>query len=389
MKITVDRKLMLVLSAALVLFTLSGAFIGRVVAVEGTYSYLKLFNEALYLIVNNYVQPVEIDGLMQGAYRGMLEALDPANEYLPSAAYDRAARGADAGSADVGLSLSKQRGYIVVVAALAGAPAAEAGLSTGDVVISIDGKSTRLLGPWEAARLLHGEPGSKVVLNVSAASASGRKDMTLTRRVLPPPVPGAALEGDAGVLRIVALREGDARRADQAIASLRRRGATRLLVDLRGCTSDALAESIGVASLFVSKGTIVQVMDRYDGDKAYTADGRRLAWDGPVAVLTDSGTAGACEVLAAALRDDRQAPLLGEGTWGRGRVYRLLPLQHGDGVILAVGKYLSPAGKDWNGKGLQPDLELQGTATTKDDPQRQKALDYLRGMSLTAGRQAA
>src|SRR6266850_1005056 len=77
MKITTDRKLMLVLSTALILFTISGAMIGRVVAVEGTYSYLKLFNEALYLIVHNYVKPVQIDVLMEGAYRGMLESLDP------------------------------------------------------------------------------------------------------------------------------------------------------------------------------------------------------------------------------------------------------------------------------------------------------------------------
>src|SRR5258706_10908524 len=114
MKITADRKLMLVLSTALVLFTVSGAMIGRVVAVEGAYSYLKLFNEALYLIVHNYVQPVQLDVLMEGAYRGMLESLDPANEYLAASSYDRASRGEGGGSAGVGLSLSKRRGDVVV-----------------------------------------------------------------------------------------------------------------------------------------------------------------------------------------------------------------------------------------------------------------------------------
>src|SRR2546425_11889428 len=93
MKITTDRKLMLVLSTALILFTVSGAMIGRVVAVEGTYSYLKLFNEALYLIVHNYVQPVQIDVLMEGAYRGLLESLDPPNEYLSPARHEQAHKG--------------------------------------------------------------------------------------------------------------------------------------------------------------------------------------------------------------------------------------------------------------------------------------------------------
>jgi len=150
MKITTDRKLMLVLSTALILFTISGAMIGRVVAVEGTYSYLKLFNEALYLIVHNYVQPVQIDVLMEGAYRGMLESLDPANEYLGPARYERAYKGESDGPAGVGVSLSKRRGYIIIVSVAPGSPAAEGGLQTGDVLVSIDGRSTRQLGVWEA-----------------------------------------------------------------------------------------------------------------------------------------------------------------------------------------------------------------------------------------------
>src|SRR5437867_8936517 len=146
MKVTSDRKLMLVLSTALVLFTVSGAMIGRVVAVDGTYSYLKLFNEALYLIVHNYVQPVQLDALMEGAYRGMLESLDPANEYLAPARYERAYRGENSGPASVGLTVSKRRGYIVVVSVAAGSPAAEAGLQTGDVLGAIGGRPAGPLG---------------------------------------------------------------------------------------------------------------------------------------------------------------------------------------------------------------------------------------------------
>ncbi len=390
MKITTDRKLMLVLSTALILFTISGAMIGRVVAVEGTYSYLKLFNEALYLIVHNYVQPVQIDVLMEGAYRGMLESLDPANEYLAPARYERAYKGESDGPAGVGVSLSKRRGYIIIVSVAPGSPAAEGGLQTGDVLVSIDGRSTRQLGVWEATQALSGRPGSKTTINLSPVDSAGRKTMTLVRKVLAPPAPAGSVEpGAIGIVRISGLREGDARRVDQAIASLRRRGATRLLVDLRGCSSDALAEAIGTASLFVREGRIVSVTDRYEGDKSFRADGRRQAWDNPVAVLVDPGTAGVCEVLAAALRDDRDAPILGQRTWGEGAVRKLLPLQHGDGVLLATGKYLSPAGKEWHGQGLQPDVPIDGRLTDAGDPQQKKAVDYLRGQALSVERKAA
>ena len=390
MKISADRKLMLIFSTALVLFTVSGAMIGRVVAVEGTYSYLKLFNEALYLIVHNYVQPVQIDVLMEGAYRGMLESLDPGNEYLAPARYERAYKGENDGPATVGVNLSKRRGYIIVISVQPGSPAAEAGLQTGDVLVTIDGRSTRQLGVWEATQALTGKPGSRTTINLSPVDSPSRKTVTLVRRVLSPPVPTGSVEpGEVGIVRVSGLREGDARRVDQAIAALKRRGATRLLMDLRGCSSDALAEAIGTASLFVREGRIVTVTDRYEGDKSYRADGRRVAWEGPVAVLVDAGTAGVCEALAAALRDDRDATILGQRTWGEGAVRKLLPLQRGDGVLLATGKFLSPAGKEWHGQGIQPEVSIDGRVTDPGDPQQKKAAEYLRGQALSAERKAA
>jgi len=390
MKITADRKLMLILSTALILFAVSGAMMGRVVAVEGTYSYLKLFNEALYLIVHNYVQPVQLDVIMDGAYRGMLESLDPANEYLSPVKYDKAYRGESAGTADVGLNLSKRRGYIVVVSVAPGSPAAEAGLETGDVLVVIDGRSTRQMGVWEASQALRGKPASKTTLNVSPIDSVGRKTLTLVRKVIPSPSPSGTFDGpDTGVARVGGLQEGDAKKLDQTIAALKKKGASRLLLDLRGCASDALAEAIGAASLFVGNGTIVTVTDRFESDLSYKADGRRNAWDRPVAVLVDEGTAGACEVLAAALRDDLGVPILGQRTWGEGAVRKLLPLPHGDGVLLATGKYQSPAGKEWHGQGIQPDLTIDGKLTDPDDPQQRKAIEYLKGLSLPANRKAA
>lgn len=381
MRIPNERKVLLVISAALIVFTLSGALFGRVSAVEGTYGSLKVFNEALYLVINNYVQPIEIDQLMEGSYRGLLETLDPGNEYLSPERYRQAAGNEPAGPASIGARLSKLRGYAAVVSVAPASPAAEAGLKTGDILISIDGRPTRYMGVWEATRAFRGAEGSEVKVAVNPAGGTDVKNVVFVRRILVDPTPaGIVQETDVGIVRIHAIVKGDARRLDREISSLKAAGADRLLLDLRGCDSDNMAETIGMASLFVEDGTVVTVTDRHDGDKAYRADGRRLAWQGPLAVLVDEGTARTCELLAAALRDRLEVPLLGERTWGIGSVHALLPLRNGDGVFLAVGRYLSPSGKDWNGSGLEPDHEIVGSEQDEDE-QRRRAIDYLRGIA--------
>src|SRR4029453_11162699 len=120
------RKTLLAISSILVPFVLRGGVLGRTMAVEGTYSFLKLFNEVLFLVRNNYVEPVKDEQLMEGAYRGMLESLDPESEYLTATEAQRAARDSRNGAADVGLMLSKRRGYAVVVSVLEDSPAQEA-----------------------------------------------------------------------------------------------------------------------------------------------------------------------------------------------------------------------------------------------------------------------
>jgi carboxyl-terminal processing protease len=389
MKISLDRKVLLVVSAALIAMTLFGGLAGRTSAVEGTYDYLKVFNEVLYLATNNYVEPVQVDQLMGGAYRGLLESLDPGNEYLTPEEYKKASQGEKGGQADVGAILSKRHGYVVVVSTLPGTPAA-GGLVTGDAILTIDGHTTRTMGVWEATQSLRGKAGSKVNLGVNPVAGGDRKTVTLERRTIAAPQPSGDLAGaEIGVVRLATIGEGDARRLSQTITTLQSRGMKRLLLDMRGCASDSIAEPIGMASLFMNDGIVVSVEDRYDGDKTYRTDGRKRAWGGPLAVLVDRGTSHGCELLTAALRDGLGAAIVGERTWGSGTLSSLLPLRNGDGVILATGLMQSPTGKQWNGKGLEPDLAIEGDASEAGDPQRQKAIDYLKGLGKPGARDAA
>src|SRR5262245_24869061 len=307
------RKALLAISSILVAFVLLGGVLGRSMAVEGTYSFLKLFNEVLYLVRNNYVEPVKDEMLMEGAYRGMLESLDPESEYLTANEAQRAATDSRNGTADVGLVLTKRRGYAVVVDAVEGSPAQKAGLGTGDVILVIDNKSTLRLGSWEATQMLQGKPGSEVALSVIRSTEPRSEEVKMQRKIPSKTQLTTRLpEPGTGLVKLGAIQPGDAEKLRKALASLKAQGADRLILDLRSNAGPSVDESMKIAALRGSEGTVAKVAERKAGTRELKAPSVPSAYEGPMVVLVDSGTAGAAEVLAAGLRDRRGASLVGE-----------------------------------------------------------------------------
>ena len=380
MQVDRGRKLMLTVSGCLVIFVLLGGVLGRSLALEGTYTFLKLFNEILYLVRNNYVEPVQDETLMEGAYRGMLESLDPMSEYLTAEAFKRASLDERRGPADVGATLSKRRGYTVIVTVTEGSPAQKAGLGTGDLILTIDGKSTMRMGVWEATQSLQGRSETTVRLGVIKPMDSRSQNFDLVRRLpLRPPLQASVLEPGVGLLRLGGLEAGEGERVRKALDSLRTQGARRLLLDLRSNAGPSLEEAVKTASLFMGEGKVVTLADRKAGSSDLKAGPSGPVWKGPMVVLVGQGTAGPAEALAAALRDRAGATLVGDKTWGLGSVQKVIPLPAGDGIRISVGKYLSPSGKEWNGTGLSPDVEqAAGSGDSAQDLQIQKGLEVLK-----------
>jgi carboxyl-terminal processing protease len=215
MNLSWDRKLLVGVSGLVIALTLFGGTFSRSAANDGTIDYLKVFNEVLYLSMNNYVEAIQMDSLMEGAYRGMLETLDPNNEYLGAADYQKASKGDAGGPADVGLRISKRHGYVVVMSSVPGSPAADAGLKTSDVLLTIDGHTTRMLGAWAAERMLRGKNGSTVVLGISPSDGGDRKDVTLTRRATAA-WPGRTSAWCACSVCARGMREGSIRRSPRS-----------------------------------------------------------------------------------------------------------------------------------------------------------------------------
>ena len=158
------RLSVLLLSTPVLAFVVVGGLMGHASARTGdeTYQHLRVFQDVVSLVLNNYVEEVKVDRAMEGAMKGLADGLDPDSAYLNPKQVADVEAGAAPPGADIGLEMTRQY-YLRVISARDGSPAAKAGLQTGDYVRAIDGKPTRDMSVFEGSRLLRGEPGSKVV----------------------------------------------------------------------------------------------------------------------------------------------------------------------------------------------------------------------------------
>jgi carboxyl-terminal processing protease len=355
-----SRLLVAVLSTGVIAYVAVGAVLGRVLG-DTTYGQLAVFNEVIHLVVNNYVEErINLDRTMAGANLGLLDALDGDSALLDAEelrAYQQPAKDTDA---DVGLVIARRIGFLVVVAAREGSPAQKAGFRSGDIIKTIDGRHTRPLGVPVGERLLRGAPGSVVKLKVLRGSMDPLEFSLVRERWTAAP-PRSRLLNDAEGIGYLKVSEFPVRVADDVrgeIESLKRGGARRLVLDLRGACWGRPEEAAKVAELFLNGGVVTRLTGRKFPEQVLAAEPSRTAWREPLAVLVDSGTAGPGEIVAAALLDAGRSPLVGRHTFGRAGVQRLVGLPEG-GLLLTVAKYLRPNGEAIHGRGLAPSAPVK------------------------------
>src|SRR5438093_8524012 len=227
------RLSILLISTPLVAFIVLGGLRGKASGGDETFQHLRVFEDVVSLILNNYVEDAKVDKVMEGAMRGLADGLDPDSAYLTPAEVRALDSAAAAPAGDVGLELTRQY-YLRVIAARDGSPAAKAGLRSGDYVRAINDKPTREMSVWEGMRALRGAPGSKVTLAVIRGSAADPHIVELTRETLAASdVRGRIAAASVGYLRIGAIGPNTVSQTKTQIADLQAKGATKLIVDVR------------------------------------------------------------------------------------------------------------------------------------------------------------
>lgn len=338
--------------------------------------------QVLYLIKNNALYPAYPASLAEGAMAGMVDALDdPYSTYLSPQAYQALSENIRGNFGGIGVQVGMRNENQMTVAAppFPGTPAETAGLRQGDVIVTIDGQKTAGLDLETAAALLRGEPGTTVVVEISREGNPELLTISLVRAVINvPTVQQRVLAEDRrlGYLAIASFSLNTEQDVGAALQTLREAGAKGLVLDLRNNPGGEVGAAVDTAGYFLSKGPVVRIIDRKGGETVLTTEGQN---DGllPMVVLVNEMSASAAEILAGALRDRAEVPLVGTTTFGKGVVQAVYALTDGAGLKLTTAKYLTPNGSDIQGRGLQPDREIKQELTSPEDYQLQEAIRLL------------
>jgi carboxyl-terminal processing protease len=368
---------------------------GTPVGAEGAF---EPFWDTYHTITDRYAGgTVDRTVIVQGAIRGMIEALDdPYSAYLTAEEYRQSLQSLSGQFEGIGAEIASEAGdgtqgctplgpdcHLVVVAPLTGSPAETAGLQAGDLVLATDGDALDGLSVDDARGRIRGPKGTIVTLTVKRGIAAPF-DLPITRDLVQErEVDSLDLaDGTVGYIKLSGFSDSSASELKTALQGHIDAGRKAVILDLRGDPGGYVTAARSIASQFIGSGPIFYEVD---------ANGKRVATDAvpggvatgadiQVAVLVDGGSASASEIVAGALQDTKRATLVGQQTYGKGTVQEWQELSGEGGAFkLTVARWLTPDGRWIHGTGLTPDVVVTVPATVPpgDDPTLDKALEVL------------
>jgi carboxyl-terminal processing protease len=298
--------------------------------------------------------------------RGMLSSLDdPYTRFLDPREFKEMQIDTSGELSGVGiqLSLDKETKQLVVISPIEGSPASKAGVQPKDVIVAIDGKSTKGMGTEDAVKLIRGQAGTTVTLTIRRKTQT--LDMALTRQRIELHAVEHQLNttpdgGKVGYIRLKQFTATATKDMRLAVQDLEAKGVDGYVLDLRSNPGGLLVASIEIAREWLNEGTIVSTKTRDGIQDIKRATGRALT-DKPLVILVNEGSASASEILSGALQDNHRALLVGQKTFGKGLVQSVRGLSDGSGMTVTIAKYLTPSGRDIHKHGIDPDVSVKMT----------------------------
>jgi carboxyl-terminal processing protease len=337
---------------------ISGTYRDVSASTKEVYKNIEVFSEVLRKIEKNYVEETDPKDLIYGAIKGLVGTLDPHSFFMSPEEYKELMIETKGSFTGVGIELTIRDSVLTVVSPIEGTPAFKAGIKAGDLIIMIDGKSTKDSSIMEAVRFIRGPKGSKVKLTIRREGLEKPVDFVITRDVIPiKSVRSSILPFDIGYIRISNFQSDTGQELSKELEDLEKKKRLKgLILDLRNNPGGLLSQAVEVADEFLDSGLIVSIKGRDKKEEKSIAHKSKKPRRYPMVALVNEGSASAAEIVAGALQDNKKALILGTATFGKGSVQTLFPLSDGSGLRLTTALYFTPSGRSIQASGIEPDV---------------------------------
>lgn len=351
-----------------------------------SYQSLSKLTELQTYIDKNYIEKPDDAALMEGAIKGMFEALnDPYSVYFTEKEYKSFNESLTGEFGGIGVIVTKgDDGYVVVVAPIEDTPGARAGLKTNDKIIKVNGVDIKGMSIDDVVTKMKGTPGTKVHISVLRGTEKALREIDLVRELIKlKTVKPKMLPDGIGYIKLTMFDVDTYKDFNIATSTLMNQGMRGLVIDLRQNPGGYMNQAIDIADLLMDKGLVVYTLDAKGKRIDYSSKDGKL--EVPFVILVDGGSASASEILSGAIKDRKIAELIGEKTFGKGVVQTVQDLKDGSGFKLTTQKYYTPNGIDINKKGIMPNIIIKPLPIkdgvdplTVKDVQLDKAVEVLK-----------
>ncbi len=334
----------------MLVFILLFSPLGQKISASGSDLYLKIkvLNDIIGIVNDYYVEVPDWDKVMEGAYTGLMETLDPHSFYIEKKDISGINEDMMGKFEGIGIEFDVLDGYITVISPVPGAPAEKVGIEVGDKIIKINGESAYKIKREDVSKKLRGPKGTTVDVTIRRSGVDDF-EVTIIRDEIPLYSVSAKymIDDSTGYVFVNRFSGTTAEEVRDALIQLRSEGMTQLVLDLRNNGGGLMDQAIEVADLFIEgKQMIVYTKGRIRGANEEFYSGRINGFGNiPLVILLNRGSASASEIVAGAIQDVDRGILVGETSFGKGLVQRQYPLRDGAAIRMTVARYYTPSGR--------------------------------------------
>jgi carboxyl-terminal processing protease len=339
-----------------------------------TYEYLDLFGQIFDRVRSSYVDDITDEELIEKAIDGMLTGLDPHSGYMNEKVWKEMQMDTQGKFGGLGIEITMEEGFVKVISPIDDSPAFKLGILAGDFITKINDTLVFGLTLSEAVDLMRGEKGSAIKITISRKNMEPF-ELEIVRDVIKVQSVKYEIFENIGYLRITSFSEqteSGIKKSVKKIKDILENKEMGYILDIRNNPGGLLSQAVAVSDIFLEQGEIVSTRGRTNIDmKRYRAKKGDLIDGKPLIIIINAGSASASEIVAGALQDHKRAVIIGTKSFGKGSVQTIIPFKKSNnkmaGIRLTTARYYTPSGKSIQGKGIDPDINIEQGVFEADD----------------------